>query len=75
MKDTLDDMFPDEENDEIQLYTAYRQYEDGTVVPYAYAYGAPWVAQALFMDDISFDSPEKAKEWWEKNYGVKAKGE
>lgn len=75
MKDTLNDMFPDEENDEIQLYTLYRQYEDGTVVPYAYAYGAPWVAQALFMNDISFDSPEKAKEWWEKNYGAEAKGE
>lgn len=47
-----------------RLYTAYR---DG--VPYAYAYGDPWVAMALYMDDIKFNTPEEAQAWWEKNYG------
>jgi hypothetical protein len=51
------------------LYVNYRETEDGTIVPIGYAYGEPWVAQALMMDDIRFDTPEEAKEWWEKNYG------
>lgn len=46
-----------------RLYAACR---DG--VPYAYAYGDSWVAMALYMDDIKFDTPEEAKEWWEANY-------
>lgn len=54
---------------EMGLYTNYVQEKDGTIRPIGYAYGAPWVAQALLMDDISFDTPEEAKEWWEKNYG------
>lgn len=55
--------------DEPSLYTAYYQEEDGDVKVKGYAYGASWVAQALMMDDICFDTPEEAKEWWEKNYG------
>lgn len=51
------------------LYTNCAHDEDGTLRPIGYAYGAPWVAQALLMDDIRFDTPEEAKEWWEKNYG------
>lgn len=52
-----------------QLYTSQRQSPDGTVEVLGYAYGDPWVAQALLMDDMKFDTPEEAKEWWEKNYG------
>lgn len=40
-----------------------------------YAYGYPWVAVALYMDDIKFATPEEAKEWWEVNYGDKSGGE
>ena len=54
---------------ELMLYTNYVLEKDGTIRPIGYAYGAPWVAQALLMGDISFDTPEAAKEWWEKNYG------
>lgn len=48
-----------------ELYTLYNGDK-----PVAYAYGDPWVAQALFMDDIKFKTPEEAKDWWEKNYGA-----
>ena len=51
------------DNETPRLYTAYRDGE-----PYAYAYGPPWVAMALYMDDIKFDTPEEAEEWW-NNYG------
>lgn len=39
-----------------------------------YAYGEEWVAQALFMDDWCYDTPEEAKAAWgrylkEKNNG------
>lgn len=54
---------------ELMLYTNYVQEKDGTIRPVGYAYGKPWVAQALAMGDLSFDSPEAAKMWWEKNYG------
>lgn len=54
---------------EFMLYTNYVEEADGTLRPIGYAYGAPWVQQALLMDDIRFDTPEEAKEWWEKNYG------
>ena len=52
-----------------ELYISKRESPDGTVEVLGYAYGDPWVAQALLMDDIKFDTPEEAKEWWEKNYG------
>lgn len=54
---------------ELMLYTNYVREEDGTIRPIGYAYGAPWVQQALLMDDIRFDTPEEAKEWWNENYG------
>ena len=53
----------------LKLYTAMREHPDGTQETIGYAYGEPWVEQALFMDDLRFDTPEAAKEWWAKNYG------
>ena len=44
-----------------ELYTKYR---DGK--PVAYAFGEPWVAQALFMDDIHYATPEEAFKAWLK---------
>ena len=58
----------DEENT-VELYTAMRVDEHGNKIITGYAYGEPWVAQALLMDDIRFDTAEEAKAWWEKNYG------
>lgn len=58
-----------EENKGPQLYTSYIEMPDGEMRVTGYAYGDPWVSQALFMDDIKFDTPEAAREWWEKNYG------
>lgn len=43
-----------------QLYILYRGDK-----PVAYAYGEPWVAQALFMDDMRYSTPEEAKAAWE----------
>ena len=40
----------------------YVKYEDDR--PVAYAYGDPWVAQALFMDDIGYPDEETAKAAW-----------
>lgn len=57
-------------SEELMLYTSYTEDRDGTIRPIGYAYGAPRVAQALFMDDIKFDTPEEARAWWEKNYGT-----
>ena len=34
-----------------------------------YAYGMPWVEQALAMDDIRFKTADEARAWWEANYG------
>lgn len=59
-----------ENSTELMLYTNYVQEKDGTIRPIGYAYGAPWVSQALLMGDISFDTPEEAKAWWEKEYGI-----
>ena len=58
-----------DDSTELMLYTNYAREADGTIRPIGYAYGAPWVAQALYMDDLKFDTPEEAKEWWEKYYG------
>lgn len=52
-----------------ELYIAQRVDENGNITITGYAYGEPWVAQALMMDDIRFDTEEEAKAWWEKNYG------
>lgn len=57
------------EEDLVQLYISHIAKEDGTDEIAGYAYGTPWVAQALLMDDIRFDTPEEAKEWWERRYG------
>ena len=58
-----------DENNELMLYANYVRGEDDVIRPIGYAYGKPWVAQALCMGDISFDTPEAAKEYWEKHYG------
>lgn len=58
-----------DDSTELMLYTNYAREEDGTLRPIGYAYGAPWVAQALYMDDLKFDTPDEAKEWWNRNYG------
>jgi len=59
----------DEEKDEPQLWESCIMHEDGTKEVIAYAYGPSWVAEALFMNDISFKTPEEAKAWWERCYG------
>lgn len=48
------------------LYTNVKVDDKGNKVILGYAYGAPWVAQALAMDDLSFNTPEEAKAWWSK---------
>ena len=58
------------EDNSVQLYTAYREDEYGNCIVTGYAYGEPWVAQALLMDDIKFATPEEAKAWWERNYAI-----
>lgn len=47
----------------------YVKYIDGE--PVAYAYGEPWVAQALFMDDIRHKTPEEAYAAWRKEQEAK----
>ena len=56
--------------DNVRMYESHTKFPDGTE-RVQYAYGAPWVAQALLMDDIAFDSPEEARDWWERRYGNK----
>ena len=51
------------------MYESCVEHEDGTVEVIGYAYGDSWVAMALSMGDICFDTPEEAKAWWESNYG------
>lgn len=52
----------------VKLYEAYTVDEDGNKFVTGYAYGEPWVSQALLMDDIKFDTPEEAEKWWNENY-------
>lgn len=52
---------------EEKLYYKAREKENGEIIIEGYAYGADWVAMAMYMDDLLFDTPEEAKEWWEKN--------
>lgn len=52
-----------------ELYTEKRIDENGNETIVGYAYGEEWVAMAMFMGDIRFDTEEEAKAWWEKNYG------
>lgn len=42
--------------------TLYVKYNDGEVV--GYAYGEPWVAQALAMDDWKYDTQADAVRAW-----------
>ena len=56
-------------NEEPRLYIKKRIHSDGTIVVEAYAYGDPWVQQALLMDDMKFKTPEEAQAWWIENYG------
>lgn len=58
-----------DDSTELMLYTNYAHDEDGTLRPIGYAYGAPWVEQALYMDDLKFDTPVEAIKWWNENYG------
>ena len=59
------------EEDLPQLYKSVRTMPDGTEQIVGYAYGLPWVAMALYMDDIVFPTPEAAQELWERRYGNK----
>lgn len=59
---------PKELEDFEQLYEAHTVMPDGSE-RIKYAYGLPWVAMSLYMDDIAFDSPEEAKDWWDRRYG------
>ena len=43
-----------------------RLYEMHSSYGTRYAYGDKWVAMALYMDDIHCETPEEAKEWWER---------
>lgn len=65
MKKTL----PPEEKKNVQLYVKYDVDADGEERVIGYAYGEPWVSQALFMDDLCFDTEQEAKDWWEKYHG------
>ena len=58
-----------DDSTEVMLYANYSMDADGNVSVVGYAYGAPWVAEALLMDDIRFDTAEEAKAWWKKYYG------
>jgi len=54
--------------DNVQMYESHTVLPDGTEW-IRYAYGEPWVMQALLMDDIKFDTPEEARAWWDRRYG------
>lgn len=56
---------------ELKLYIRHSATEPHEM----YAYGEPWIAMALYMDDIKFKTPEEAKAWWEVNYGDQPNGE
>ena len=49
--------------DELQMYVLYIGDK-----PVKYAYGEPWVAQAMFIDDYGYDTPEEAKAAWEREH-------
>ena len=50
--------------DNVQMYESHTAMPDGTE-RVQYAYGEPWVMQALLMDDIKFDTPQEAIKFWE----------
>lgn len=51
---------------EEELYILGREDETGALYIEGYAYGPPWVSQALLMDDIKFQTPDEARAWWAK---------
>lgn len=53
--------------DNVRMYESHTKMPDGTE-RIQYAYGEPWVAQALLMDDIRFDTPQEAIDWWERRF-------
>lgn len=53
----------------LKLYEKGSVDREGNKIITGYAYGEEWVSMALYMDDIRFDTPEEAIDWWEKNYG------
>lgn len=55
--------------DEPQLYKEVRIDADGNETVLGYAYGEPWVEQALYMGDLRFDTEEEARDWWNKIHG------
>ena len=54
-----------------QMYYKVLEKANGEIEIEGYAYGEEWVAMAMYMDDIIFDTPEEAKAWWEKQKGEK----
>ena len=55
--------------DNVQMYESHTKMPDGKE-RIRYAFGAPWVMQALLMDDIAFNTPEEARAWWDRRYGI-----
>ena len=55
------------EEDLVQMYESHAILPDGTE-RIRYAYGLPWISMALYMDDIAFNTPEEAIEYWNKNF-------
>ena len=52
--------------EEPHLYYNVKKDENGNKEILGYAYGEPWVAEALAMGKIRFNTPEEAKSWWSK---------
>ena len=49
-----------------RLYMKIVAAANGDEKVFGYAYGEPWIQQALFNDDICFGTPEAAKAAWEE---------
>lgn len=52
--------------EEVKLYENVVQHLDGTTEVIGYAYGPPWVSQALLMGDLSFATEAEARAWWDR---------
>lgn len=52
-----------------QMYVMATLDDNKNVIQKRYAYGDPWVQQALFMDDIGFETELEAIAWWQEHYG------
>lgn len=53
-----------EESEKLEMYVEYRGEK-----PVRYAYGEPWVAMAMYMNDYGFPTPEEAIEAWNRRNG------